>query len=48
MAGEINAAFVWQIQKPNLDMAYISRWAKKLGVGKYLPELDQVDLEENY
>lgn len=44
----IDAAFVWQIQKPKLDVEYISKWAKKLDLEKYVPELDNVNLEEHY
>lgn len=44
----IDAAFVWQIQKSNLDMNYVSRWVQKLGLEEYMPELDKVDLEEHY
>ncbi|TSC87400.1 MAG: hypothetical protein G01um101416_491 [Microgenomates group bacterium Gr01-1014_16] len=44
----IDAAFVWQIQRSRLDKTYIKKWAKKLGVEKYLVKLDKIDIEENY
>lgn len=30
---------IWQIQKENLDLAYLNNWAKKLGVTKLLQEI---------
>ena len=44
----IDAAFVWQIQEPELDKQYINRWVKKLRIQKYLKRLTKVDLEEHY
>jgi len=44
----VDAAFVWQIQGPKLDKAYIRKWAKKLRVEKYLVKLDKIDIEEHY
>lgn len=43
----VDAAFVWQLQK-KLDKKYISKWAEKLHIEKYLPELDKVNLEDHY
>lgn len=43
----VDAAFVWQLQE-KLDKKYISEWTKKLGVKKYLKELDKIDLEDHY
>lgn len=42
----VDAAFVYQIQKKNLDRGYISRWAKKLSVSKYIGQLRKIDLEK--
>ncbi len=44
----IDAAFVWHIQGERLDKAYVRKWAKKLGVEKYLAKLDKIDIEEYY
>ncbi|TSC84559.1 MAG: hypothetical protein G01um101416_1052 [Microgenomates group bacterium Gr01-1014_16] len=44
----IDAAFVWQIQATKLDQAYIKKWAKKLGVEKYLVKLNKINIEEQY
>ena len=43
----VDAAFIWQLQK-RLDKKYISEWAGKLEVEKYLPELDRINLEDHY
>lgn len=43
----VDAAFVWQLQK-KLNKKYICKWAKKLGVVKYLTELDRINLEDHY
>ena len=42
----IDAAFVYQIQKKNLDLQYLSLWAKKLKVTRNLKKLDSIDLEQ--
>lgn len=44
----IDAAFVYQVQKDNLDENYLQRWAKKLGTMKLLKEIAKIDLEEYY
>ncbi len=41
----VDAAFVYQIQKKELDMKYINSWAKKLRVETNLKKLDSIDLE---
>ncbi len=43
----IDAAFVWQIQT-GLDKKYMDKWARKLSVNKYLPQLGKIDMEEHY
>lgn len=43
----IDAAFVYQIQKKNLDGEYLKKWAKILGVSKNLGGLEKINLE-NY
>jgi len=43
----VDAAFVWQLQK-KLDKKYILEWVKRLGVEKYLLELDKINLEDHY
>ena len=42
----IDAAFVYQIQKKNLDNKYLQVWAKKLGLNKYFEELEKINLGE--
>lgn len=42
----IDAAFVYQIQKKNLDQEYLRAWAEKLGVLDYFKELGKINLEE--
>lgn len=42
----IDAAFVYQIQKKNLDEKYLESWAKKLKVEKYYQKLNKIDLEQ--
>lgn len=42
----IDAAFVYQIQRKNLDQKYLNLWVKKLGVGKYFKELGKINLED--
>lgn len=41
----IDAAFVYQIQKKNLDSTYLTNWAKFLKVTKQLKKLGTIDLE---
>jgi len=41
----IDAAFVYQIQKKNLDLIYLKKWAKFLSVTKQLKKLGTIDLE---
>lgn len=42
----IDAAFVYQIQKKNLDKKYLQFWIKKLKLEKYYPKLKKIDLEQ--
>ncbi len=42
----IDAAFVYQIQRKQLDMSYLNSWAKKLNVTRYLKQLASIDLEQ--
>lgn len=42
----IDAAFVYQIQKKNLDTKYLSKWAKHLKVTRDLNKLEKIDLEQ--
>jgi len=44
----VDAAFVYQIQKKNLDMKYLGNWVKELDVERYFKELDKIDLEEYF
>lgn len=44
----IDAAFVYQIQKGNLDMKYLADWARKQKTEKLLHEISVIDLEEHY
>lgn len=41
----IDAAFVYQIQMKNLDVKYLTNWAKFLNVTKLLKNLGTIDLE---
>ena len=43
----VDAAFVYQIQKENLDQKYLSLWVKKLGLEKYYQKLGKINLEEH-
>lgn len=43
----VDAAFVFQIQKKNLDKKYLNLWVKKLNLGKYYQKLGKINLE-NY
>lgn len=42
----VDAAFVYQIQKKNLDMGYLADWVRRLGVGKHFRQLEKINLEE--
>lgn len=42
----VDAAFVYQIQKDQLDMKYINKWVKKLKIGNMFEELKEIDLEK--
>lgn len=44
----IDAAFVYQIQKKNLDKAYLTLWSKKQNTTKLLSELATIDLAMHY
>lgn len=44
----IDAAFVYQIQKENLDKKYLKKWTKKQKTTKLLKELSAIDLEKYY
>jgi len=42
----VDAAFVYQIQKKNLDKNYLEIWVKKLGVKNHYQEMKKIDLEK--
>lgn len=42
----VDAAFVYQIQKGNLDFDYLTKWVKKMKSGKYFQKLPKINLEE--
>lgn len=42
----VDAAFVYKIQKKNLDQKYLDKWITKLKLTKYFNELDKIDLEK--
>lgn len=42
----VDAAFVLQIQKDNLDRQYLEKWAKKLKIEKDFRELGEINLED--
>lgn len=44
----IDAAFIYQIQKGNLDETYLHKWAKKHKTTKLLKEIAIIDLEKHY
>ena len=44
----IDAAFVYQIQKNNLDQKYLFSWSKKHNTTKLLKEIDLINLEPHY
>ena len=41
----IDAAFVYQIQRKNLNDTYLTDWGRKLGVLRYLSQLPKFNLE---
>lgn len=43
----VDAAFVYQVQKEDLDMTYLGKWVKKLNLQKYIRELEKIDLGEH-
>lgn len=42
----IDAAFVYQVQKNNLDRFYLRKWATKLKINKLYKQLVKIDLEK--
>ena len=44
----VDAAFVYQIQKKNLDFRYLTNWAKTLKVTRNLKKLETIDLEQYF
>lgn len=42
----VDAAFVYQVQKKNLDKKYLKLWVKRLVVGRYYREMQKIDLEK--
>ncbi len=42
----VDAAFVYQIQKKNLDRKYLTLWVKKLKLLKYFNQLSKIDLDQ--
>lgn len=42
----IDAAFVYQVQKNNLDRFYLRKWATKLKINKLYNQLVKIDLEK--
>lgn len=44
----IDAAFVYQIQKNNLDQKYLNFWVMKHKTAKLLDEIKKIDLENHY
>lgn len=42
----VDAAFVYQIQKKNLDTTYLNKWAETLKITHFLKELPKIDLEK--
>jgi len=43
----VDAAFVYQIQKKNLDKKYLDFWIRKLKLGKYFKKLEKIDLKKH-
>jgi hypothetical protein len=44
----VDAAFVYQIQKKNLDKKYLALWSKKHNTTKLLKEIAAINLEQYY
>lgn len=44
----VDAAFVYQIQKDNLDKKYLELWVTKLGVNNHYQKIKQIDLEKYF
>lgn len=44
----VDAAFVYQIQKDNLDMKYLQDWLEKLKIKEYFTELKKIKLEDYF
>jgi len=44
----IDAAFVYQVQKEELDNHYLAFWSEKQGTKKLLQKLGSIDLEQYY
>jgi hypothetical protein len=42
----VDAAFVYQVQKRNLDNKYLKNWIEILEIEKYFKEMKRVDLEK--
>lgn len=42
----IDAAFVYQIQRKNLDEKYLKLWVKKLGLEDDFEGLEKINIEE--
>ncbi|OGE65047.1 hypothetical protein A3I48_00335 [Candidatus Daviesbacteria bacterium RIFCSPLOWO2_02_FULL_36_7] len=42
----VDAAFVYQIQKKNLNFNYLNNWVKKLGIEENYQKLKKIDLEQ--
>ena len=40
----VDAAFVYQIQKKELNTSYLTSWAKKLAVTKFLKQLGKIEI----
>lgn len=43
----VDAAFVYQIQKKNLDKKYLEFWVKKLELERLYKQLEKINLEEH-
>ncbi|OGM61153.1 hypothetical protein A2955_00205 [Candidatus Woesebacteria bacterium RIFCSPLOWO2_01_FULL_37_19] len=43
----IDAAFVYQVQRKNLDKVYLNKWVKELKLTGLFKELPKIDLEEH-
>ncbi|MBI4065092.1 nucleotidyl transferase AbiEii/AbiGii toxin family protein [Candidatus Gottesmanbacteria bacterium] len=42
----VDAAFVYQIQKKNLDVKYLTTWIKKLRLLRYFNQVQKIDLAQ--